>query len=166
MQINFEEIDYAKTSAFLCFTLNLGLPVTSFRDLNAFPGNTCLGVYIPAKHEIVVTSDRAGIKIMPFKDFKKIIDDHFNMNIEVQKQDFSQVLIFKSTLHFTTIFSDTTLLAMKKMIINLTKSKIDDILAKENGILRKIQQVMSFIGLSHTRKRSLTDYIFGPNLRE
>ena len=84
MQINFEQIDYAKTSAFLCFTLNLGLPVTSFCDLNTFPGNTCLGVYIPADHELVVTSDRAGIKIVPFNEFKSIIDDHFNLNIEVK----------------------------------------------------------------------------------
>ena len=164
MQINFEEIDYAKTSTFLCFTLNLGLPVTSFRDLNAFPGNACLGVYIPAKHEIVVTSDRAGIKIMPFKDFKSIIDGHFNMNIEVKSKDFSQVLIFQSTLHFTSIFSDNTLLAMKTPILTLTKSKIDDILAKENGVLKKIKQVMAFIGLSHARKRSLSDFIFGPSL--
>ena len=164
MQISFEPIDYAKTSPFLCFTLNLGLPVTSFRDLNAFPGNTCLGVYIPADHELVVTSDREGIKILAFDEFKTIIDDHFNINLEVKAQDFSQVLIFHSTLHFTSIFSDNILLAMKTPILTLTKSKIDDILAKENGVLKKIKQVMAFIGLSHARKRSLSDFIFGPSL--
>jgi hypothetical protein len=91
-------------------------------------------VYIPADHELVVTSDREGIKILPFNEFKSIIDDHFNMNIEVKAQDFSQVLIFHSTLHFTSIFSDNILLAMKTPILTLTKSKIDDILAKGNGI--------------------------------
>ena len=103
---------------------------------------------------------------MPFKDFKSIIDRHFTMNIEVKKQDYSQVLIYKSTLHFTTIFSDSILLSMRPPILTLTKAKLDGIVAKENGVLKKIKQVMSFIGLSHTRKRSLTDYIFGPNLSE
>jgi hypothetical protein len=84
MQISFEPIDYAKTSHFLCFTLNLGLPVTSFRDLNAFPGNTCLGVYIPADHELIVTSDREGIKILAFNEFKTIIDDHFKSSFFIQ----------------------------------------------------------------------------------
>ena len=166
MQINFEKIDFAKTSAFLCFTLNLGLPVNTYRDLNAFPDSSCLGAYIPANHEIVVTSDSAGITIMPFKDFKSIVDNHFTMNIEVTKKDYSQVLIYKSTLHFTTIFSDSILLSMRTPILTLTKAKLDGIVAKETEVLKKIKQVMSFIGLSHTRKRSLTDFIFGPNLSE
>ena len=63
-----------------------------------------------ANHEIVVTSDSAGITIMPFKDFKSNMDTHFAMNIAVTKKDYSQVLIYKSTLHFTTIFSDLILL--------------------------------------------------------
>ena len=104
MQISFEPIDYAKTSPFLCFTLNLGLPVTSFCDLDAFTGNTCLGVYIPANHELVVTAGRDGIKIMAFNEFKTIIDDHFNTNLVVKTEDFNQVLIFSSSLHFTSIF--------------------------------------------------------------
>ena len=164
MQINFEKIDFAKTSAFLCFTLNLGLPINTYRDLNAFPDNACLGAYIPANHEIVVTSDSAGITIMPFKDFKSNMDTHFAMNIAVTKKDYSQVLIYKSTLHFTTIFSDLILLSMRTPILTLTKAKLDGIVAKETEVLKKIKQVMSFIGLSTSRKRSLSDFIFGPNL--
>jgi hypothetical protein len=94
---------------------------------------------------------------LTFDEFKTIIDDHFNINLEVKAQDFSH-------LHFTSIFSDNILLAMKTPILTLTKSKIDDILAKENGVLKKLKQVMAFIGLSHTRKRSLSDFIFGPSL--
>ena len=164
MQINFEEIDFAKTSPFLCFTLNLGLPINTFGSLNSFPDNACLGAYIPANHEIVVTSDKAGITILSFDDFKSNMDTHFAMNIAVSKQDYSQVLIYKSSLHFATIYSDLILLSMRTPILTLTKAKLDSIVAKETEVQKKLKEVMSFIKLSTSRKRSLSDFIFGPNL--
>ena len=112
----------------------------------------------------MITAGQNGINILAFDEFKTIIDDHFNINLVVKTEDFSQVLIYSSTLHFTSIFSEHVLLARRTPILTLTKSKIDDILANENEVLQKIRQVMAFIGLSHAKKRSLSDFIFGPSL--
>ena len=39
-------------------------------------------------------------------------------------------------------------------------------MARENEILQKIKQIMAFIGMSPTKKRSLADWICGPSLCE
>ena len=77
MQINFEEIKYAKTSPFLCFTLESGLPVRTFKTLNDFTAPTCLSVYIPGGHEFVITADNDGIELLTFETFKSNVDDFF-----------------------------------------------------------------------------------------
>ena len=71
MQINFEEINYAKTSPFLCFTLEAGLPVRTFKTLNDFTAPTCLSVNIPGGHEFVIPADTDGIKLITFERFKQ-----------------------------------------------------------------------------------------------
>ena len=130
MQINFEEINYAKTSPFLCFTLEAGLPIRTFGT------------------------------------FKSIIDEFFATSVVVEAQPYSQVLIYTTNLHFASIFSNHILITRKSPIITLTKAKLDDVMARENEILQKIKQVMAFIGMSPTKKRSLADWIFGPSLCE
>ena len=86
MQISFEEIKYAKTSPFLCFTLESGLPVRTFKTLNDFSAPTCLSVYIPGGHEFVISSDTDGIKLLTFETFKTNVDDFFQTNVVVEAQ--------------------------------------------------------------------------------
>ena len=105
-----------------------------------------------------------NFSLLAFETFKTNVDDFFQTNVVVEAQPYSQVLIFTTRLQFASIFSEHSLLTRKSPILTLTKAKLEAVIARDNEILQKIKQVMAFIGMSPTKKRSLADWIFGPSL--
>jgi hypothetical protein len=165
--INLRADDYVQLSSFTCYLLEAGVQIIEFPKLVKFPGDTCISAYIHANHGLVAVMDLGGVTIHSFEQFTPNMRNVFEIEVTPERNSQPQVFAFMGNkLAFIPISTTDSMLARRTTFTDLAMNKLYEIVARENMIVRQLQQLKEFAGTDpNIRKtRSIASWIFSPDI--
>ena len=111
--------------------------------------------------------DLGGETIHSFEQFTLNMRNVFETEVIPEKNSEPQVFVFmRNQLVFVPISTTDSMLARRTTFTDLAMNKLDEIVARENMIVKQLQQLKDFAGTDpNIRKtRSIASWIFSPDI--
>ena len=158
---------YVQMSSYTCFVLECGVQIMEFPTPSQFIGDTCISAYINAGQGLVAVMDLGGVTVHSFGQFTQNMMKVFSVTVTPTRSSQHQVFAYMGDkLTFIPISTTDSLITRRGTYTDLALNKIDEIVARENIIIKQLQQLKQFAESdpNHRIKRSLASWILSPDI--